>query len=121
MLDNVLANVVECSLMWYFVSLENTNKTKNKREPQKQKFFIDGRLSKPVFKACLVKDKDNTRARCSVCHKTIELSKSYHLLVVPLGLIMPRGRKVTNSEYVRYKTKYSKSMKVSYEGILTSS
>ena len=50
--------------------------SKNKSEPQKQKFFIDDWLSEPVFKGWLVKDKHSTRARCSVCHKTIELSCS---------------------------------------------
>ena len=44
---------------------KNKCKTKNKSEPRRQKFFIDGWLSEPVFKARLVKDKDNTWAQCS--------------------------------------------------------
>ena len=37
---------------------------------------MDSWLDDPQFKDWLVKDKQNTRARCSVCHKVIELSSS---------------------------------------------
>ena len=38
-----------------------------------QKYFVDSWLDDPQFKHWLVKDNQNTRARCSVCHKVIEL------------------------------------------------
>ena len=41
--------------------------------PKNQKNFVDSWLDDPNFKDWLVKDKQNTRARCSVCHKVIEL------------------------------------------------
>ena len=41
--------------------------------PKKLKNFVDSSLDDPNFKDWLVKDKQNTRARCSVCHKVIEL------------------------------------------------
>ena len=41
-----------------------------------QKYFVDSWLDDPNFKGCLVKDKQNTKARCSVCDKVIELSSS---------------------------------------------
>ena len=44
--------------------------------PKNQKYFVDSWLDDPQFKDWLVKDKQNTRARCSVCHKVIELSSS---------------------------------------------
>ena len=37
---------------------------------------MDSWLDDPQFKDWLVKDKQNTRARCSVCHEVIELSSS---------------------------------------------
>ena len=43
---------------------------------KKQKYFVDSWLDDPQFKDWLIKDKQNTRARCSVCHKVIELSSS---------------------------------------------
>ena len=39
--------------------LEKMNKTKNKSEPLKWKFFIDSWLSELAFKMWLVKGKDN--------------------------------------------------------------
>ena len=41
-----------------------------------QKYFLDSWLDDPQFKDWLVKDKQNTRARYSICHKAIELSSS---------------------------------------------
>ena len=37
---------------------------------------MDSWLGDPQFKDWLVKDKQNTRGRCSVCHKVIELLSS---------------------------------------------
>ena len=49
----------------------------SKRKVKKKKYFIDDWLQHEAFGDWLVKDKkDNTKARCSVCHKTIELSSS---------------------------------------------
>ena len=42
--------------------------------PKKQRYFVDCWLDDPEFKDWLVKDKQNTKARCSVRHKVIELS-----------------------------------------------
>ena len=51
----------------------------NKTKVKKQKYFIDDCLQDETFSNWLVKDKnDNTKARCSICHKTIELSSSGH-------------------------------------------
>ena len=44
--------------------------------PKNQNNFVDSCLDDPQFRDWLVKDKQNTRARCSVCHKVIELSSS---------------------------------------------
>ena len=41
--------------------------------PKNQKNFVDSWLDDPNFKDWLVKDKQNTRAWCSICHKVIEL------------------------------------------------
>ena len=43
---------------------------------KQQKFFVESWLDDPIFKDWLVKDKENTKARCRVCHKVIELSSS---------------------------------------------
>ena len=49
----------------------------NKTKVKKQKYFTDDWLQDEAFSNWLVKDKnDNTKTRCSVCHKTIELSSS---------------------------------------------
>ena len=49
----------------------------SKRKVKKKKYFIHDWLQHEAFGNWLVKDKkDNTKARCSVCHKTIELSSS---------------------------------------------
>ena len=44
--------------------------------PKNQKYFVDSWLDDPQFKDWLVKDKQNTRAQCSFCHKVLELSSS---------------------------------------------
>ena len=44
--------------------------------PKNQEYFVDSWLDDPQFKGWLVKDKQNTRARCSVCHEVIELLSS---------------------------------------------
>ena len=55
------------------MSTSKENKTKAKR----QKYFIDDGLQDKAFSNWLVKDKnDNTKARCSVYHKSIELSSN---------------------------------------------
>ena len=49
----------------------------NKDEPKNQKFFIYAWLSDPAFDGWLAKEKDSKKkARCTVCHKGIELSSS---------------------------------------------
>ena len=53
----------------------NSNAEK-KSEPKKQIFFVDGWLRDPAFQGWLSKDRDNTKARYTYCHKTIELSSS---------------------------------------------
>ena len=45
-------------------------------ESKKQRFFVDGWLRYPEFQGWLSIDKENTKARCTYCHKTIELSSS---------------------------------------------
>ena len=52
------------------------NNAEKKSEPKKQRFFVDGWLRDPAFQGWLSKDKDNTKARCTYCHKTIKLSSS---------------------------------------------
>ena len=44
--------------------------------PKNQKYFVDSWLDDPQFKDWLVKDKQSTRAWCSVCHKVTESSSS---------------------------------------------
>ena len=44
--------------------------------PKNQKYFVDSLFDVPQFKDWLLKDKQNTRARFSVCHKVIGLSSS---------------------------------------------
>jgi len=44
--------------------------------PRTQKYFMDIWLSDPTFTDWLCKDKEKTKARCSVCHKSFELSSS---------------------------------------------
>ena len=50
------------------------NYAEKNSELKKQTFFVDGWLRYPAFQGWLSKDKDNARARCTYCHKTIELS-----------------------------------------------
>ena len=57
-----------------------------------QKYFVDSWLDDPNFKGCLVKDKQNTKARCSVCDKVIELSSSGKSALTDYG----KGQKHTN-------------------------
>ena len=46
-----------------------------KESDTKQKCFEDGWLTEPVFKDWLARvDEDNTKFRCLVCHKTLEIS-----------------------------------------------
>ena len=53
----------------------NQYKQREENKSQKQKYFIDDWLQDEAFSDWLVKDKnDSTKARCSVCHKTIEFS-----------------------------------------------
>ena len=47
------------------------------KKSNKQKYFVDDWLTHYDFKICLRKDAlDNKKARCTVCHKSIELSSS---------------------------------------------
>ena len=49
----------------------------NKTKVKKQNYFIDDWLQHEAFSNWLVNDKnDNTKARCSVCHTTVEISSS---------------------------------------------
>ena len=49
----------------------------NEKKVKKHKYFIDDWLQNETFNNWLAKDKnDNTKARCSVCYKTSELSSS---------------------------------------------
>ena len=48
------------------------NKEKQKKELRNQRRFVESWLSDPEFTGWLHKEKEETKARCSVCHKTIE-------------------------------------------------
>ena len=61
--------------------------------PKNQKYFVDSWLDDPQFKDWLVKDKQNTRAQCSVCRKVIELSSSGKLALTDHG----KGQKQRNA------------------------
>ena len=53
-----------------------------KKSKKNQKYFVDVWLEDPLFNGWLCKVKEcNTEARCSVCHKTIELSSSRRSLI----------------------------------------
>ena len=52
------------------------NNAEKKSEPKKEKFLVDGWLRDPAFRGWFFKNKDNTKVRCTYCHKTIELSSS---------------------------------------------
>ena len=52
------------------------NKEKQKKELRNQIRFVESWLSDPEFSGWLHKEKEETKARCSVCHKTIELFSS---------------------------------------------
>ena len=73
--------------------------------PKKQKYFVDDWLDDPQFKDWLVKDKQNTRARYSVCHKVIKLLSSGKLALIDHG----EGK---NTEMLcqKYKTFLSKEV-----------
>ena len=49
---------------------------KKKSLLKNQRHFNEAWLTDPSFKEWLCKEKDETKARCSLCHKTIELSSS---------------------------------------------
>ena len=61
-----------------FLVSGNMNMEKNKeKKVKKQRYFIEDWLSDDNFKDWLRKDrKDNTKARCILCNKSIELSSS---------------------------------------------
>ena len=65
--------------------------------PKSQKYFVDGWLDDIQFKDWMVKDKENTIAGCSVCHKVIELLSSGKLALTDNALsnvqnfFKPRG------------------------------
>ena len=52
------------------------SKEKQKKELRNQRRFVESWLSDPEFSGWLRKEKEETKARCSVYHKTIELSPS---------------------------------------------
>ena len=52
------------------------SKEKQKKELRNQRRFVESWLSDPEFSGWLRKEKEETKARCSLCHKTIELSSS---------------------------------------------
>ena len=54
--------------------------------PKSQKYFVDGWLDDIQFKDWMVKDKENTIAGCSVCHKVIELLSSGKLALTDNAL-----------------------------------
>ena len=60
--------------------MENSSTTK-KPEPKKLKHFVDSRSSDQIFKDSLSKDRENTRAKCTVCYKVIELSSDGRLYI----------------------------------------
>ena len=61
--------------------------------PKNQKYFVNSCLDDPQFKDRLVKYKQNTRSRCSVCHKVIELWSSGKLALTD----HEKGQKHRNS------------------------
>ena len=61
--------------------------------PKSQKYFVDSWLDDTQFKDWMVKDKENTIAGCSVCHKVIELLSSGKLTLTDYG----KGKKYRNA------------------------
>ena len=49
---------------------------KKKTLLRNQRYFNESWLTDPCFKGWLCKEKNETKAQCSLCHKTIELSSS---------------------------------------------
>ena len=58
-----------------------------------QKYFVDSSVDDPQFQDWLVKYKQNTRSRCCVCHKVIELQSSGKLTLTD----HEKGQKHRNS------------------------
>ena len=52
------------------------NKKVGKKDPKNQKYFLETQLSDLSFKDWLASNEKSTRARCTFCHKVIELSSS---------------------------------------------
>ena len=52
------------------------NEKIDKKDPKNQKYFLETWLSDPSFKDWLASNEKSTRARCTICHKVIELSCS---------------------------------------------
>ena len=48
----------------------------DKKGPKNQMYFLKTWFSYPSFKDWLARDEKSTRARCTICHKVIELSSS---------------------------------------------
>ena len=63
-------SIVQCSFLSFF-SVQKYNYVENQKN---QKYFVNSWLDDPQLQDWLVKDNQNTRARCSICHKVIELS-----------------------------------------------
>ena len=58
----------------------------NKNSIKNQKYFVDDWLEDPLFKDWLKKnEKSAKRARCTICHKTFELSSADRSTVVEHG------------------------------------
>lgn len=82
----------------------------NEKKEMKKRKFIDDWLKDPVFNGWLAKVKDNkTQARCSICHKTIELSTSGRSALTDHA----KGRKHIETEQKRKKFFQPKSSKSS--------
>ena len=52
------------------------NKKIDKKDPKNQNYFLETWLSDPSFKDWLASDEKSTRARCTICHKVIQLFSS---------------------------------------------
>ena len=79
----------------------------NKKESDtNQKDFQDGWLTKPVFKDWLARvDKDNTKFRCFVCHKILEISTAGR------GALTDRAQGGKHEQNVNKRKKISNSQK----------
>lgn len=85
-----------------------------KNEIQNQKHFVDAWLSDPLFEKWLSKEKCDTQARCTICHKTIVLSSAGRSALTDHA----KGKKhneALNKRNNFFKSPSSKNQKVSNE------